>query len=297
MILLETSMEKLFKNAKNKIRKMKTFDWIIVGFAVLSISIFAYLFFRKSTYITVTVKVGEEEVFYSPWITSWTDLSGTKNWFADLFYKGQKEKDGLGKTKADVLEVFSYNKTPIKKTVYLKIKISTVYNRASNTFTYKGTPVLIGSQIKLNLNNISVKGLITEMEGFPEKKERQKILIEAQIREENFTYLETSGTKKYVADAIKKGEEIKDNNGNTIIKIIDKKVTPAKRVVTSANGEVFLRQDPLKKDVYLILEVETLKIGDQYFLLDDIPITIDQLIPINLPEISIFPIVTKFISD
>ena len=289
MVLLKIIMAKLIKKLKDKIKKIKTFDWILIVFSILVISIFAYIFLRKTSEITVTVKVGEEEVYYSSWDT------GPKNWFANLFYEGLTEKDGLGKTKAKVLDVFSYNKTPTKKNVYLKIELKTVYNRASNTYSYKGVAVLIGSRIKLNFDKIFVEGLITEIEDFPEKREKVKIIVEAQIIEENSTYLETSGTKGYMAENIEEGEEIKDNKGNTIIKIIDKRVEPAKRTVTTSSGNILLRQDPLRKDIYLTLEINALKYENQYFLLDDIPILVDQIIPISTSKIFFFPVVTKII--
>lgn len=278
------------------IRNLKFFDWILIGLSLLAILVFAVIFFRRSSYIIAVVKVGEGSVFYPSWLTAWDDFSGTQKWFAESFYEGQTEKDGLGKIRAEVLSVYSYDKTPTRKTVYLTVKLKVVYNRASNTHTYKGVPVLVGSKIKLNLDSLYVEGLTISVEGFPENTVREKIVVEAQIREENSTFLETAGTKSYVADAIKVGDEIKDNNGKTVIKIIEKRVFPAQKVATTSDGRIILRSDPVKKDVYLKLEIQALKTGDRYFFLDDIPILVDQIIPINTSTISIFPVVTKFIS-
>jgi len=278
------------------IKNLKFFDRILIGLSLLAVFIFAVIFFRRSSYITAVVKIGEGSVFYPSWSTARNDFSGTQKWFAESFYEGQTEKDGLGKIRAEVLNVYSYDKTPTRKTVYLTVKLKVVYSRASNTYTYKGTPVLVGSKIKLNLDSLYMEGLVTSVEGFPENTVREKIVVEAQIREESPTFLETAGTKPYVADAIKAGDEIKDNNGKTVIKIIEKRVFPAKKAVTTSDGRVVLRNDPVKKDVYLKLEIQALKMGDRYFLLDDIPILVDQIIPINTSTISVFPVVTKFVS-
>jgi len=274
------------------VKNLKFFDWILIGLGLLAILIFAVVFFRRSSYKIVTVEVGRESVLaWSGW-----GNSGSKRWFSELLHKGMKERDGLGKVKAELLDIFSYEKLPDRITVYLTTKLRVVYNRASNTYTYKGTPVLIGSKIKVNFDNLLVEGLITDIEGVSDKRERRLITVEAQIREENATYLETSGTKAYIADALKVGEEIKDNKGNTIIKILNKKVEPAKKVVVTSDGRTILRFDPTRKDVYLTLEVNALKIGERYFLLNDIPIVIDYEIPVNTPQLSLFPVVTKFIS-
>ena len=291
MVLLEEKFLKMREIFRN-IKKFKPFDWILIGLTFILVLIFAFVFFRSSSYKIVTIEVTQESTFaWEVW-----DASGSKMWFSDLFHKGMKERDGLGNVKAELLDTFSYEKTPARITVYLTTKLRVVYNRASNTYTYKGTPVLIGSKIKVNFDNLLVEGLITDIEGVSDKREKRLITVEAQIREENSTYLETSGTKAYIADAIKVGEEIKDNNGNTIIKIIDKKVEPAQRVVVTSDGRAMLRVDPVRKDIYLTLEINALKIGERYFLLNDIPIVIDYSLPINTPHLSLFPVVTKFIS-
>ena len=291
MVLLEEKFLKMREILKN-IKKFKPFDWILIGLTFILVLIFTFVFFRNSIYKVVTIEVTQESTYaWEVW-----DASGSKMWFSDLFHKGMKERDGLGNVKAELLDIFSYEKTPARITVYLTTKLRVVYNRASNTYTYKGTPVLIGSKIKVNFDNLLVEGLITDIEGVSDKREKRLITVEAQIREENSTYLETSGTKAYIADAIKVGEEIKDNNGNTIIKIIDKKVEPAQRVVVTSDGRAMLRVDPVRKDIYLTLEINALKIGERYFLLNDIPIVIDYSLPINTPHLSLFPVVTKFIS-
>ena len=291
MVLLEEKFLKMREILKN-IKKFKPFDWILIGLTFILVLIFTFVFFRNSIYKVVTIEVTQESTYaWEVW-----DASGSKMWFSDLFHKGMKERDGLGNVKAELLDTFSYEKTPARITVYLTTKLRVVYNRASNTYTYKGTPVLIGSKIKVNFDNLLVEGLITDIEGVSDKREKRLITVEAQIREENSTYLETSGTKAYIADAIKVGEEIKDNNGNTIIKIIDKKVEPAQRVVVTSDGRAMLRVDPVRKDIYLTLEINALKIGERYFLLNDIPIVIDYSLPINTPQLSLFPVVTKFIS-
>lgn len=282
-----------------RLKSVKTFDWILVGLGLAALLIFAVLFFRKSSYITAVVEVGQNSIYYDQWLSGspfWNDTSGTKNWFAETFRKGQAEKDGLGKTKAIVLDVYSYDKTPTRKTIYLTVKLNVIYSRSSNTYTYKGVPVLVGSPIKLNLDRVAVSGLVTSVEGFPTSTERKNIVVEAQIREENQTFLETAGTKKFLADAINIGDEVKDNNGLTLIKIVDKKVLPATKTVTTSTGRVLETSDPSRKDVYLTLNIYAQKVGDRYFLLKDVPILIDQIIPINTQTVSVFPVVTKFIS-
>ncbi len=289
MVVLARQMQgKTVKYIKSKIKKLKLFDWVLIVFGLVTLVTFVILFFRKSTYITATVSVGEDSVIYGS--------LGPSTWFANAFHKGQKEKDGLGRVQSEVLSVYSYDTSPNHKTVYLDVRLNSVYNRATDTYTYKGTSVLIGSTVKLNLDKIYAEGLITEVQGFPTHSKKQTIKIEAQIREENPTYPGTAGTKSYLADAIKIGDTIKDNSGSTLIKILDKKVVPAQITITTSDGRALSAIDPIKKDVTLTLEVLAENVEGKYYFLNNIPILIDQAIPLNTDTLSIFPTVTKFLT-
>lgn len=277
------------KKFKTKLKKFSLFDRILIAIAVLGIASFAYLFFRKSSYIAVTIKVSEESIFYDPWRVE----TGTKTWFSQLFYQGMKEQDGLGGTTAEVLSIKSYDTLPSHKAVYLSLKIKSVFNRASNQYTFKGRPVLIGSTVRLYLDRLLVDGLVTHVEGVKDLREKETLIIEAQIQEESPVFFETSGTSKHIADALKIGEEIKDDQGNTVIKVLNKRVENAKRTVITSDGRIIVGTNPLRKDVYLTLQVEALKIHDKYFLFEDIPLLVGEEIPINSSTVSIQPEVTE----
>ena len=50
------------------IRNLKLFDWILIGLSLLAILVFAVIFFRRSSYVTSVVKIGEDSVFYLSWL-------------------------------------------------------------------------------------------------------------------------------------------------------------------------------------------------------------------------------------
>lgn len=282
---------KWLKFLRAKTRSLVVFDWILIGCGLAAVIIFALLFFRKSSYITATVTIGEDSVVYGNFLNT-----GPKNWFANSFHKGQVEKDGLGRIRAEVLSVYTYDKTPTNKAVYLNVKLNTVYSRGSNTYTYNGLPVLVGSPIKLNLDNVHAEGLVTEVQGFPGQVTPQVIRLETQLGDQETNFLQTAATKSYIADAVHIGDTVKDGDGNTIIKIIDKRVVPATATITTSDGRLVTTQDPVRKDVFLTLEVTVKKVNGKYYFLTDIPVLVDRQIPVNTSVVSIFPTVTKFLS-
>ncbi len=281
----------MMKKIIKKLKDLTLFDKILIGLAILVVVFVGYGIFRKSTYITVTLKVGEENVVWERW---------SRAWFSQLFYPGMKEKDGLGRVNAEVVSIHSYDALPlasdlyhVKKAVYLKTRIKAVYSRSSNQYTYKGLPVLIGSQIRMYLDRVLVEGLVTGIEGVVDPRENKTLLVEAQIKEESLTYQETSGTDDYIAQALSVGQKITDDQGNVAIEIIGKRVENAKKVTTTSTGGVLIGQNPLKKDVYLTLKINATKLYDRYYLFDDIPILVGQTIPINTSTLTVLPEVTK----
>ena len=96
----------------------------------------------------------------------------------------------------------------------------------------------------------------------------------------------------YLADAIKVGDEVHDHNGAVVLKVVDKRVEFAKKVVTNSSGQVIVASNPLLRDVYLVLEISAMKINDKYYVFDDIPVLIGEEIPLNLPYLSTELLVT-----
>ena len=268
------------------IKKFTTFDKILILLVIFGVVLFGYTFLRKSTYITVTVKVGEDNVLWTHW---------SRSWFSQLFQNGMQEKDGLGRVNAQVKSVRSYDIWPSQKAVYLTIELKTVYSRSTDQYTYKGLAVLIGSPIKLYLDRVFVEGLVTHIDGVKDPREKKAIIAEAQLREESPTFSETSGIKQYLADALSIGQKIYDDQGNIIIEVLDIKVEDAKRLTTTSDGRTLVSVNPLRKDVYLKLKINAFSMQNRYYLFDDIPLLIGQTIPINTPMISVYPEITKII--
>ncbi len=88
---------------------------------------------------------------------------------------------------------------------------------------------------------------------------------------------------------------MKDTRGRAIAEVIDKKVKAADKVVVSSDGRVFVRSDPLKKDVILTLKLQTVKHEGVNYFLDDIKIKVGHFIYLALPEIDIWPEITRII--
>lgn len=274
-------MNKILK----KLRKLTLFDKLILFIALFVGLLFLYVFFRKQTFIDVTVKVGENDIQYS----DWQNQTGTRSWFSELFYVGMKEKDGLGRVSSEVTNLWSYDTLLARKAMYIDLKLKVVYSKSSNQYTYKGSPVLVGYPIKLNLDKVYVQGIITNIKGLKDPRTYETLTIKAKLSEENAVYSETSGVKEYLANAIKVGDVMRDSRGQVMLTIVGKTVENAKKVVTTSDGRVLVQSQPFRKDVFLVLEVNAAKIGNRYYIYDDLPLLIGTAVPINISNLLIYP--------
>lgn len=276
---------KYFKNIYNR---LTLFDFILVLIFILSIIFFAVVSYRKTDFVIVTVKVGDDDIRQS--------IPGVKDWFSQLFYVGMRDIDGLGKPQAEVIDILSYDYSPNQKALYLTLKLRALYTQKTNKYTFKGRPLLIAHPIKLELDNLSVSGLVTSMEDVKDPREKVTIIVQAQAWNESPSFSETIGIRPYIADAIKVGDKVLDSQGNVLLEVVDKKIENAKRVIFVNAGQSRLGENPLLKDIKLTLKIQATRINDKYYFFDDVPIRIGTSIPINLPFLSIWPEITNITS-
>jgi len=191
--------------------------------------------------------------------------------------------------------VFSYNSEPNKKNVYLTVKINATYSRSSRQYVFKEKPVLIGSTIRMYLGSVLTDGLVTNINGVPDTRLKKSIIVETQVFGDTSVYPQTSGVNAHLADSVSLGDTIKDDQGNIKAKIVDKRLEDAKQLVTTSDGKMILTINPLKKDMYLTIEIFGYTQNGTLFMFDDIPILIDTVVPLHFPYVSLYPIVTKIL--
>mgnify|MGYP001570693928 CR=1 FL=1 len=251
---------KILMAIKGEKIRLKIFDIVVIFlFIFLAVSLF-FVLFRKRSKISVVVKVNEESLAYQ--------IGGVPNWFAQFLHVGMKEVGTFGESMAEIKEIKTYYSADQKSVVHLIVDLTTVYSLSNHKYVYGGKDVSIGSPIQLRLDNLLVKGLIIDIDGST-KTNLKRIYAEAQIKNLDPAFPQTEGVPSYVAESMKEGDIMKDSLGRPAIKIVKKIVEDAKLTVITANGDVTLQKHPMRKDVYLYLEIWAEKIGDRNYLFGD----------------------------
>lgn len=280
---------KLFKNIKFKEMKLKNihlFDIFIVILALFVLLIAGIVLFRKSTYLTVTIKVGEDSLV-------WPKI-GLPIWYLRSLRKGLNEKDIVGRNLVEIIDVFYYPSPESinRKMAYITVRLKAVFSKSSSSYTFNGRPLAVGNLIRIKPGNILIEGIITNVKELETDQKYSKIFIETQAIDKVDSYPNTAGVYPFVAESVNEGDTVKDSSGDTVIKVLDKRVEGAKRIALTDSGEALLITDPDKKDLYLTLEILATKQNEEYYLFDDIRIVINSTIPLQFKDSIIYATIT-----
>ncbi len=266
--------EKLLSKRKQK-RYLSLFDFLILTAVFLTAVFLAFFFLRKSKYVTVVVKVTNKNVLYS-----WDN---PPSWFSYYFKEGVAAKDGLGRKTAEIKKVYRYDTDPSHKALYLTLKLKANYSHGTGKLSYEGTPLIIGTPIKIDFQNILTEGLVTYIEGIEDDRVNKEMLVRVQVKDQ----------EAFVARAINSGAEIKDSLGNNLITVLEKRVEPALKSIPDNWGNLVASRDPLKKDIYLTLRLKVREESNQineheYYLFDDVRVNIATIIPLHFKNVEVY---------
>lgn len=268
---------KLLQVLKKFTTRSYAFDAVFIALAIFALAIFYFTFKRQVVFITVRAKMIENDSF------------------AVGYGIGDKERDALGRTVSEIVNVYTY-KTGLNETsVFLDIKLKATYDPKTKVYTTKGRDILFGESLTIAFTKARFKGFIVDLPGLSEslRIHEKKVIITAQNRDDSRQFSDTYGVPSYLATALRPGDAMTDAQGNVIAKILDVSVVPAKRVVISENGLSTIINDLDLKDVFYTIELSTKEVNGKLFMHDYAPLFIGTILPFNARNVAIWPTVTE----
>lgn len=265
------------------------FDIALIGTLIMVLLIAGIILFRKNEFVDLTMRITNNNVLYSD--------HNPPLWYAYTLKKGSTEKDSIGRIQSEIINVQMYPLEPGNKAVFVNLRLNAVYNKSKQQYSYKGKPLLIGSGLRVELQNHLIEGVITDIANQSIPREEKTIILKAKVIDTNPVYGETEGVSQYIADAININDSVVDYQNNKILTIIDKKVVPSERYTFNSAGGILLNTDPKRVDVYLTLKTKVRHILNEDYFMGLIRIRVGGTIPIDLPKITIYPVVTDIFSE
>jgi hypothetical protein len=277
---------------KSYFTKIKPLDYVII-IAILIASLgLLFFFFRSGQTITIRVKVTDKDVLYSK--------NNPSPWFAERFQEGDVEYDSLGKVISKILRVdkldMSESQYNLQENVYLTIQTKATYDTRTKSYSLKNQKLVFGSPVRFIFSKVQFDGIVTDVEEIPHFYTSKTLTVDASFRDASRSYADTYGVPDYIASALKEGDEIRDSNGEVIVKILKINKGPARRTIT--NGRQIINAfDPNLYDVSYTLQIKTKLIDQQPYYSDTIPIKIGNVLHLNFNNVYVWPTITKIYSE
>lgn len=177
------------------------------------------------------------------------------SWLADSIYVGDIEYSLGGKKLAEVMSIKRFEDGP-NKIFFARVRLMVSRNTKYNTFRFRQQPLEIGSFITIAPANKKLTGNVVSIAGV----KRQSDIRYTTIR------IKMYALYPWFAETIKVGDSTRDDGGQELIRILEKKVTLAEVTAYTSTGQALARRDPLKRDLDLTLRLQVInRSGVDYF--------------------------------
>jgi len=279
------------KKRFNILKSFTLIDYIGVTLIVLLGLSFFLFFMRKQAGVNIRVKVTDQDVLYA-----WNNPRSS---YANRFVIGDIEMDGLGRINAKIIGLEKFNITGQQKVVYLDIFLKTTFDKRSGMYYAKGKPLVYGTSLRFNFKNVIFDGIVTELpepyrQRFYEYRIYELNALLKGINNNTQGILSLSFIEPEVIRSIKKGDKVSDSNGKVLFEVTNVVIRPSLRITTNDNGDVLKVNDPVYIDGILTLNVRAKVIGTEAYILDDVPLKINEVFPLIFDNLSVYPLIISF---
>lgn len=273
--------------------KIKKIDYVLLVFVVLAAAVLLLFLFRKTEVIRIRVRVVEPRSLYTATLSD--PAANPKSWYSNVFKVGAVERDALGRVTTKVVGMEIVPITNENRIVYLDLETKAVYDSRTQTYSLKGSQLTYGSPVRFALSDVIFEGIVTDVGENKKLYEEGHVTVKAKLLWSSREFSDTYGVLSYIAQAVKKGDAVKDSNGLVLAEVLAVENIAAKRTVLDASGSPRVVIDPVLRDVTYTIRLRTKKVKNDTYIFEDIPLLIDQVVPLNLPMISLQPNITEIL--
>ncbi|MFZ5376242.1 MAG: hypothetical protein ACOZAN_01055 [Patescibacteria group bacterium] len=239
--------------------------------------------------VEITVKVARSTV--------WRMDANTIYEYAQGFVVGDVEKDELGKKTSKIKKVSVLPVSADEYSLYLTLEVPANYDPRKNLYYLKGKPLVFGQEYLFSFSNVSFSSVVVDFPGLEKSESGKKVTVEAMLLNDDWHSDRVDGVHDFLANAVQKDQVIIDSDGNQIVRVKNVRISPSIRQNSNQFGQLVVVQDASLKSVVYELELSVDQNNGRYFLYHNVPVLIGQELPLNFSNVSIAPVVTRFISE
>ena len=218
---------------------------LIIGVSILAVFYFVYNQQQNKVTIYATGVMGSSgDLFLA-----------VPYWVANSINIGDRDISPSGTVNVEILDKESYEGGSHGKHVILKMKLN-LHRDRNGKYYYRNQQLKVNVWVELTLGDVSEKVYITYLNTKQANYPKQKLRITVKKNSEEM----------YIADNLSINDEMRNDKGEVLVKIINKTTSPAIIKSYSDKGELTLFKDPARRDIELTIDIiATRKEGLDYF--------------------------------
>lgn len=253
---------------KKIIRKLSIFDFLILGLALSFIIFLGLSIFRQKIWLEIELRLMSEKLLWG--------FKYPPAWFVESINIGDKEYNFKGEEVAKITDIRTYKTGGEEENVYIKAKIRVTKDVRGEKLRYSNSIVEVGAPLNMHIGNTLISGIVTSIN-------KKKRIVGKTIQ------VGGMGKNLWEVDHVNVGDEIKDGQGNTIAKVLEKEVEPTKVVYFYQKPASFLAFSPEEKiyDIYLKLKIKVEVIDNDWYFKGIDKLLIGNSIQLDFPEVSL----------
>lgn len=241
---------------------------ILCSLALVAVTIIYFAYFRLSRReilyagVALVKTINVQEPFF--WQPQWLDAT---------INVSDKDISTLGRVNAEIIDKESVEAESYGRYIHLLLKVEAIHTRTGE-YQFKNKPLAVGNIIQLKFPKNSFYAYVQTLgEKKPDiKKRRVRVMT---IFKEVEPYLESW---------IKVGNEVKNNKGEIIAKVVEKTTNQTRKEVHTASGQIVAATNPLKKEVYVALEILVKEEDGQLYFTDTFKVKPNEQIFVPWPS-------------
>ncbi len=268
--------------------KLDIFLFVAVGIVGI---LFTYATLPKTSDVIVELKLITSKPQDNAGLFLISSQYAIEPWFVEQLKKAKPAKNPFGGINAQVINVVSWG--DMVKEAWATVRVSAKSDRTRGLYKYNYQALQIGEPLSVTFPDMKINGIIVDVyvPGSKIVPQTTSVTVNAKLMEWTNVFPESRGIENYVASAFSEKEKMVTEEG-VMAEILEKRVRPAEKSITTSDGRVMIAYDPLRSDVDLVIKLTVTKKDGSLFFLRDRPVRVGSRIPIALSGITIFPIIT-----
>lgn len=264
-----------FKSLLGRVEKITPIEVYMVILVVASV-VFATRYFQQES----TSRLIRMQVTSQKWeVGADQDRTQTPLWLSQKLNLGLVERSLSGRIKAEVVEIESYDVDHDKSLTYLVVKLMADYNGKSQTYSFSGQPLLVGSSIELKLDGMLVPGQIIDS-NYPRQGYDQGEFI---------VTLEAEYLKDWQVDNLEIGQKIINKaTGQVVAELVDFEVSPSTSSKIFSLNQQLLIDEQKYQDVTVKLRVKAFKQDKDWFFAGQQRLRLGNRLNLFLDKVTLF---------